>query len=132
MPQGKKHDPIVYHELERLGTGAIGSVSRVIDLQLGQFMVVKIIPVEEGKEKVLKETAKKEVELIAKPDHVSRSSLSALGYLGYFLIDMNRTTSLNLCIQKVGKWESRFRYSYLLPARLSMYKNGEKRSRSGV
>ena len=112
VPLRKKHDPIVYHELQRLGTGAIGSVSRVIDLQLGRFMAVKIIPVEEGKEKDLKETAKKEVELIAKLDHVSLSSMSAFGYL---LIVMNRNTSLNLCIRKVGKWESRFRYSCLLP-----------------
>lgn len=105
MPAHKIHPPIVFHELERLGEGAIGSVSRVMDLQSGRILAVKIIPVKElGIEKNLKETAKREVEMIANLCHVSRTFLSALEYL---LTAMNRHTSLTLCILKAGKWKSR-------------------------
>lgn len=71
MPEEKKHAPIVYHELDCIGKGAIGSVSRVMDLQSGLMMAVKIMTAEDGKEKDLKETAKREVELIASLSHVS-------------------------------------------------------------
>lgn len=81
-------------------------------LRSGRIMAVKIIPVEEGQEKNLKEKAKQEVETIARLCHVSLSFSSALGYL---LIVMDRHTSLSLCIRKVGKWESRFRYLCPLP-----------------
>ena len=30
VPKEKMHDPIVYHELEQLGEGAVGSLSRVM------------------------------------------------------------------------------------------------------
>ena len=112
VPSSKWHDPIVYHELKQIGEGAIGSVSLVMDLQTGRKMAVKIIPVKEGKEKDPKELAKSEVEFLANCDHVSLSFLSCLGYL--FTV-MNRHISLTLCIRKVGKWESRLRYSCPLP-----------------
>lgn len=103
VPRDRWHDAIVYHELEQIGKGAIGSVSRVMDLQSGRILAVKIISVE-GREKFLKEMARREVELIARCRHVSLSFLSCLGYL---LTVINRHTLLTLCIRKVGKWESR-------------------------
>ena len=32
VPKEKMHDPIIYHELEKLGEGTVGSVSQVMDL----------------------------------------------------------------------------------------------------
>lgn len=104
MSRDRWHDAILYHELEKIGIGAIGSVSRVMDLQSGRILAVKIIPVEEGREKVLKEMARREVELIARYRHVTLSFFSCLGYL---LTVINRHTLLTLCIRKVGKWECR-------------------------
>lgn len=49
-PRDRWHDAMVYHELEQIGKGAIGSVSRVMDLQSGRILGVKIISVEEGRE----------------------------------------------------------------------------------
>lgn len=71
VPRDRWHDAIIYHELEKIGRGAIGSVSRVIDLQSGRILAVKIIPVEDGREKVPKEMARSEVELITRYRHVS-------------------------------------------------------------
>lgn len=112
VPRDRWHNPIVYHELEQIGKGAIGSVSRVMDLQTGRKMAVKIIPAKEGKEKDPKEMARRGVEFLAHYRHVSLSFLSCLGYL---LTVMNRHISLTLCIRKVGKWERRLRYSCPLP-----------------
>lgn len=112
VPSHKYNDPIVYHELKQIGKGAIGSVSLVMDLQTGRKMAVKIIPVKEGKEKDPKELARREVEFLARYRHVSLSFLSCLGY---FFTVVNREISLTLCIRKVGKWESRLRYSCPLP-----------------
>jgi serine/threonine protein kinase len=61
----------MYHELEYLGRGSFGRVSRVIDLQWGGIMAVKIINVQRDREKETKETLKREVELLAKLSHVS-------------------------------------------------------------
>ncbi|MCJ1347526.1 hypothetical protein MMC31_005751 [Peltigera leucophlebia] len=33
VPKDKWHDAVVYHELEQIGKGAIGSVNRILDLQ---------------------------------------------------------------------------------------------------
>lgn len=60
-----------------------------MDLQSGRIMAVKVIPVKEGKEKDLKESAKKEVEILANNSYVSRSFSGSLGYL---LTVKNRTT----------------------------------------
>ena len=100
VPKDKQQLPaIVYHELEQIGKGAIGSVSRVMDLQSGRIITFKIIPVEEGKEKDLKESARNEVETLANNFHVSRGFSSCLGYL---LTVTNRITSLALCFRKAG------------------------------
>lgn len=32
VPKEGMHDPIIYHELQKLGEGAVGSVSQVMDL----------------------------------------------------------------------------------------------------
>lgn len=104
VPRDRWHDAIVYHELEQIGKEAIGSVSLVMNLHSGRILAVKIISVEEGREKVLKEMARREVELIARYRHVSLSFLSSLEYLRTVI---NRHTLLNLCLRKVGKWECR-------------------------
>lgn len=108
VPEDRWHDAITYHELEQLGKGAIGSVSRVMDLQSGRIMAMKIIAIENGKEKNIKETAKVEVELIANLRHVSLSLLSCLGHL---LTVMCSLILLTLCIPKVGKWGRKWIYS---------------------
>ncbi|MCJ1406305.1 serine/threonine protein kinase [Ptychographa xylographoides] len=69
IPKSKIRDSVIYHELEYLGKGSFGRVSRVIDLQWGGIMAVKIINVERQKEKEVKETLKREVELLAKLSH---------------------------------------------------------------
>ncbi|KUJ06219.1 Pkinase-domain-containing protein [Mollisia scopiformis] len=69
IPEHKIRDSVTYHELEYLGKGSFGRVSRVLDLQWGGIMAVKIINVEREKEKETKETLKREVELLAKLSH---------------------------------------------------------------
>ena len=71
IPEHKIRDSVTYHQLEFLGKGSFGRVSRVLDLQWGGIMAVKIIDVEREKEKETKETLKREVELLAKLSHVS-------------------------------------------------------------
>lgn len=71
VPRDRIHDPIEYHELEHMGNGAIGSVSRVLDLHSGRIMAVKIISGEGGNEKVFKERGKLEVQLLACYRYVS-------------------------------------------------------------
>ena len=115
MPKEKWHDRIVYHELEQIGKGAIGSVSRVMDLQDGSIMAVKIIHVESGIEKDRKETAKREVEILASLEHVSLSFVSCFGYM---LIVMYSSTLLALCTRKVGNLGKQLRYSCPLPTAL--------------
>lgn len=107
MPEAKKHDPVVYHKLEQHGRGAVGSVDRIMDLQSGRIMAVKIISVQ-GSEKDWKEQAREEVELIARLSHVG---LSFLSYLGYLLTVINSPTLLTLSIPKVGKWDPLFKSS---------------------
>ncbi len=71
IPENRIRDSVTYHELEYLGRGSFGRVSRVIDLQWGGIMAVKVINVQREKEKETKESLKREVELLAKLSYVS-------------------------------------------------------------
>jgi serine/threonine protein kinase len=81
IPEHKIHDSVTYHELEFLGKGSFGRVSRALDLQWGGIIAVKITNVEREKEKETMETLKREVELLAKLSHVSLPNY--LLYLGH-------------------------------------------------
>ena len=127
------YDRIVYHELEQIEKGAIRSVSRVMDLQCGGIMAVKIIHVESGKEKARKGTAKAEVEILARCEHIGLSFLSCLRYL---LRVIYSGTLLALCTRKgwgSGKPVEIFHtLCQRFFARLFKYQNGEKRGRLSV
>ncbi|RDL35671.1 uncharacterized protein BP5553_06283 [Venustampulla echinocandica] len=69
IPENKIRGLVTYHELEYLGKGSCGRMSRVIDLQWGGIMAVKIVTVQRKKEKETKEALKREVELLAKLSH---------------------------------------------------------------
>lgn len=73
VPEEKAHDPITYHRLENLGEGGFGQVRRVMDLQSGKIIAVKIIPVGKVTEMDDKRKIKNEVELLSRCDHVGLS-----------------------------------------------------------
>ena len=74
-------------------------------------MAVKIINVERQKEKEVKETLKREVELLAKLSHVSL--LNYLLYLWHLLIIRYSRISLITNIHRAGNLESQSKYSCL-------------------
>lgn len=83
ISNNKIRDPITYYELQDLGSGTFGRVSRVIDLQWGGILAVKIIEFRPEREKESKETLEREVELLAKLSHVSLPKYSQLGFTRY-------------------------------------------------
>ena len=70
VPEDKRRGPVTYQELQHLGNGRFGRVSRVIDLVWGGMMALKLAEFQKGKEKQAKERLKKEVEILAQLKHV--------------------------------------------------------------
>ena len=71
VPEQKMRESVTYHELEHLGRGGFGSVTRVVDLKWGDMMAVKIVHTPAQREKKMKRKLRKEVEVLAGLSHVS-------------------------------------------------------------
>jgi serine/threonine protein kinase len=74
VPESRMRPPVIYHQLELLGQGGYGCVSRVIDLQYGYVMAVKVFHSSGSAEKEEMEEKtqhRKEVEMLANLSHVS-------------------------------------------------------------
>ncbi|MCJ1243632.1 hypothetical protein MMC30_000829 [Trapelia coarctata] len=69
VPAHKMRDSVIYHELELLGRGGYGTVSRVVDLKYGGMMAVKIARVCKHEEKEGRELLRHEVEMLARLSH---------------------------------------------------------------